>query len=111
METKIFELRDSATFIAIVAINMNPDNEKQQFLLRRSGYACDGVPTVLVTRIDGSGKSYYDPYDWNDRTFTIAHDYIIKQWNRLNDGNVVDVEYILGERKEKKVSEAFNAPY
>ena len=34
-----------------------------------------------------------------------AHDHIVKNWVTLEDGDVIDVEFILGETKVKKVSE------
>lgn len=104
MRTKILELRDKATFIPVVAVKMMPDAANERYLLRRAGYSTDGNPLVLLTRADG-GKSAYDPYDWGDRTFHTAHLYIEEHWNELEDGDVVDVEFILGETKERKLSE------
>lgn len=108
METKILEIRDTATFIAVVAINMNPDpaSINQYYLLRRSGYACDQQPIVLLTRANGD-DSHYDYYDWPNRTMRYAHEYIQKNWDKLKDGDVVDVEFILGESKQPKQSERF----
>lgn len=34
-----------------------------------------------------------------------AHNWIIDHWQELKDGDVVDVQFILGETKEPKVSE------
>jgi hypothetical protein len=36
-----------------------------------------------------------------------AHRYIEENWNALSDGDVIDVEFILGETKEKKISERY----
>jgi len=35
----------------------------------------------------------------------VAHDYIEKHFNELKDGDVIDVEHILGETTKKKRSE------
>ena len=107
MLTKALELRDSGTFIPILAVDMNPGNEAERYLLRRCGYPCDGEPNIIVTRLDGNGKATNDPYAWGGRTYPVAHDWIIKNWRQLMDGDVVDVEFILGEKPEKKSSERF----
>ena len=107
MLTKALELRDSGTFIPILAVDMNPGNEAERYLLRRCGYPCDGEPNIIVTRLDGNGKATNDPYAWGGRTYPVAHDWIIKNWRQLMDGDVVDVEFILGEKPEKKISERF----
>lgn len=110
MKTKVLELRDCMTFIPVLAINMNPTNEhgtydEQRYLLRRAGYACDGEPIVMFSRLDGGSDVAYDPYHWQDRTFRVAHDYVANHWNDLVDGQVVDVEFILGEVDKPKESE------
>lgn len=104
MQTKALELRDAATFIAILAINIVDENPSQHWLIHRCGYDGQGV-NIMVTRLDGSGKATNDPYEWGDRTFANAHHYIIENWNDLRDGDVVDIEFILGETKEPKISE------
>jgi len=113
MRTKTLEIRDRMTFIPALAVDMNPTDEvgavdAQRWLLRRVGYACDGSPNIILTRLDGSAKAAFsDPYDYNDRTWRTAHLFIIEHWNELKDGDVVDVEYILGETREPKISERF----
>lgn len=116
MQAKALEIRDCGTFIAALAVDMNPQSsvnhddggtwEAQRYLLRRCGYPCDQHPNVIVTRLDGNGHfAYNDPYDHKDRTWRIAHEYIIKHWAILKDGDVVDVEFILGETEQAKKSE------
>ena len=34
-----------------------------------------------------------------------CHTHIVENWAKLNDGDVIDIEFILGETKVKKVSE------
>jgi hypothetical protein len=106
MMVKILELRDEGTFIPLLCVDMNPDNEAQRYLLRRVGYACDGRPNIVITHATADGRSATnDPYYWCDRTYKVAHDYIINNWDVLNDGDVVDVSFILGETAAPKVSE------
>lgn len=120
MHSKALELRDRGTFIPILCVDMNPaativgihdaktkdpKYEAQRYLLRRCGYACSGEPNIIITRLDGNGKASNDPYDWGDRTFKVAHNFIIDNWSELRDGDVVDVEFILKETATKKISE------
>lgn len=117
MKVKALELRDRATFIPIVAVDMNPDTDinardgrkqdpGQRYLLRRCGYPCNGEPNILITSMHADGSpAWNDPYGWSGRTFPVAHNWIIDHWTELKDGDVVDVEFILGERKTAKLSE------
>lgn len=108
MKSKVLEIRDRATFIPVVATEMFPENEIQSYYLRHSGYGFD-YPLVLVTTLDGR-ECEYDPFKWgtNPRTMFEAHMYIQEHFNELNEGDVVDVEYILGEAKEAKKSQRFD---
>jgi hypothetical protein len=102
---------------------MNPSQQipgqhyGQEYLLRRCGYECDGVPNVIVTRLDGGGRggavATNDYYEWpgsEGRTMIYAHKYIIENWASLRDGDVVDVQFILRETKESKKSERETVP-
>ena len=104
MQIKLLEIRDRATFIPVFAISTLPANDGQRYLLRRAGYAPDSH-CILLARLDGYGNIFYDPYNWGDRTMATAHHYIEQHFQNLNDGDVVDVEFILGETKEPKISE------
>ena len=118
MKVKALEIRDEATFIAALAVDMNPsvgehwtpeELNAQRYLLRRCGYPCDGKPNVILTRLNGSGEATNDPYEWGGRTWHVAHNYIIAHWAELRDGDVVDVQYILGETDKPKLSEQMEA--
>jgi hypothetical protein len=108
MKTKLLEIRDRATCIVVLCVDMNPDTDIQRSALRSLGYACDGEPNIMMTYAGGEKKATNDPYFWGDRTMTVAHNAIIDTWKTLKDGDVVDVEFILGETKTKKISERFN---
>jgi len=70
------------------------------------GYPCDGRPNIGVTRLSANGDPFWnDPYGWKGRTMPVAHNYIIENWEEIRDGDVIDVEFILGETTVKKVSE------
>ena len=109
---EVLEVRDAGTFIPVLAVDIQPKNEAQLYLMRRVGYSCDGSPNIILTRLSGDGQATNDPYGWTGgaRTFPVAHDWIIDHWHELSDGDVVDVEFILGEKPTKKVSERFTVP-
>ncbi len=106
MISKALEIRDRGTFIAALAVSTAAANNGQYYLLRRCGYSAKGDgDSILLTRLDGGGKCCSDCYDWGDRTWKVAHNYIAEHFEELSDGDVVDVEFILGESTERKLSE------
>ena len=99
MTTKLLEIRDAATFIPALAIRMSREDG---YLARRAGF---GDACVYLIHLEGQ-KCAYDPYDWtNNRTMCAAHQYIENEWESLKDGDVVDVQFILGETTAPKRSE------
>jgi hypothetical protein len=107
MEVKCLEIRDAGTFVPVICLRPVPDNEAQRYLLRRDGYT-DNEDEHCIIYIDAQCRGVaYDCYDWpaNPRTHSIAHHYITEHWHELADGDVIDVEFILGETKERKISE------
>lgn len=112
MEVKCLELRDDGTFIPVICIHPVAENAGQHYLLRRDGYRADEEePCIIMIDAQCHGVSY-DPYDWPEsaRTKRTAHDYIRKHWQSLEDGDVVDVQFILGETPSPKESERITAP-
>ena len=112
MEVKCLEIRDAGTFIPVICIRPVPDNEAQRYLLRRDGYRGDGNERCIIM-IDAQCRGCsYDPDHWphDGRTKPNAHNYIAEHWSELKDGDVIDVEFILGERGAPKVSERATAP-
>jgi hypothetical protein len=105
VRAKALEIRDKGTFVPALAVDINPENDGQRYLMRRVGYPCNGQPNVVLTKLAGEGRATNDPYEWRDRTFANAHNYIIEHWDELEDGDVVDVEFILGETSAPKASE------
>ncbi|MEX2461286.1 MAG: hypothetical protein WD469_08330 [Paenibacillaceae bacterium] len=103
--TKTFEIRDSATFIPVIATQLRSTMPNEAYLLRRAGYQ-NSIESVLVmvTRLSDC-LSANDSYEWGNRTMQVAHVYIEEHFAELMPGTVVDVQFILGETKAPKVSE------
>lgn len=134
IESKLFEIRDSGTFIPVIAslmrglnafgTQMNGDvleikvcdggTPEERYLLRRAGYSESSKPLVLLCRLDACGQqgaASYDPYSWGmARTMGTAQEYICQHWGELESGEVIDVECILGETSSKKQSERVEWP-
>lgn len=119
MTCKILEIRDRGTFIPMLAIKAEADHyfsEARRWLLAKAGYGItpdEQAEYVLLAQINGgNGKIACDPDDWgqNPRTYFVAHQWIIQHWSELKDGDVVCVEYILGERDTPKQSDRLYHP-
>ena len=114
MEVKCLEIRDSMTFIPVICIRPVAENNMQRYLLRRDGYSA--LPSEFcVIMIDAQCRGVaYDPYNWTSkgatrRTHHVAHLFIQEHWHELADGDVVDVQFILGETPGPKASERVTA--
>jgi hypothetical protein len=103
MNTKMFEIRDAGTFIPVVCIEMQSGSSQEDYLLRRLGFSHNNVLIQMVWI--SSGKTQYDYEKWNDRTLLTAHKFIAENWSALESGDVIDVEFILGETSAAKPSE------
>ena len=105
MIVKALEIRDEGTTIGMFAIRTVPENSEQRAILRRAGY---GTPENYVILLDAHNwEGSYDPFKQpgGGRTRKEAHLWIKEHFDELRDGDVVDVQFILGERPTKKASE------
>ena len=106
MVTKIFEVRDRMTCLAVLAMQLESKTEAERYLLAREGYGPSSIQhseyIMLIQIAGGRGKAYCDEYDWGNRTMANAHAYIKAEWDNLSSGDVVDIEYILGESEQSK---------
>lgn len=100
METKLFEIRDSGTLIPALAIRVSGEDG---YLMRRAGF---GGACVYLIHLEGERCSY-DPYHWEggSRTMPMAHEYIESHWDKLKNGQVIDIQFIGGETPKPKLSE------
>lgn len=109
MQIKLLEVRDEGTFIPMLCVDMNPtssDPIARLYLLQRCGYPCDGRPNIAITPLGCDGEPCTNDYwAWGDRTRHIAHKHITENWGDLSDGDVIDVQFILGETSAPKKAE------
>jgi hypothetical protein len=110
METKTFEIRDEGTFIPVLAIRLNPENNADRFLLAQSGYGrtpAEQGKYVIMMPLNDVSMATYDPFkiDRPGGTYFVAYEYIKKNFETLESGAVVDVEFIKGLTPAPKISE------
>lgn len=102
MFTKLLEIRDEGTRIPAMASEAVPANHRQAAILSSAGY---GEDRCIILQHLHKGQATYNPYDWRDRTYKVAHLHIKKEWDSLKDGDVIDVQFLLGETEKPKTSE------
>jgi len=108
MNVKVLEIRDRATMIPALAIRQSyPVDRCSVHLLSHVGFGrvfedqCGYV--FLMRLVDHETQS--DPNCWTGRTMHTAHRHICDHWDDLEDGSVIDVEYLLGESDMPKTSD------
>ena len=106
---KMFEVRDAATTMVVIALKPNPRTEAERWGWAHAGYGTDFATQhqyVLLAPLVEGGTLVYDPLTHRGaphvRTLPTAHRYIIEHWEYLRSGDVVDVEFILGETTQAK---------
>lgn len=111
METKLFEVRDRMTFLPVICVKLQPGNEADGYLLAMTGYGL--LPKtqrqyILMGKLQ-TGDLKNCPQDHGGypgvRTLPIAHQHIEKHWDELTSGDVIDVEFILGEMAAPKIAQ------
>jgi hypothetical protein len=115
MICKTVELRDRGTFVPALAIKLTPTNEADRYLLSRAGYGLTPERQstyVMLCGLDGGlERITCDPFDWGDNaTRHFAHLWLIEHFDEIESGAVVDAEFIRGESKSPKVTEAIEHP-
>jgi hypothetical protein len=123
VKTKVIEIRDRGTFIPALAIKVTPNTmSATDYLLERAGWhESSGIYLMALER---PWDCQYDPYQWPSitRTMPLAHMALAgekhpeikpdraKHFDEVEDGEVIDVQYILGETQAPKLSERVTAP-
>lgn len=105
LPTKFFEIRDEATCIPVLCTLMESTSPVDKSFLRRSGY---GPGQLLVLYFDlNTNRGGYDSHDHKSKTHRIAHTYIQENWDRLSNGDVIDVGFITGNSTSIKEPEIY----
>jgi len=121
MDVKFFEVRDRGThmFCMGTLIGISPEQfEKDSTaakrvtrMLVRGGYAPGPGHMIMFGSMSEPCRFSCDPYEHGKtRTLGAAHDFVAEHWDLLKTGDVIDVEYILGETCEIKESEFVGDP-
>lgn len=103
MEIKLFEVVDRATRYSIMVVAYGYKTPKERWLLERVGLGNGSAYSIQVTELE-TGKTERDRFKWRSegRTLFEAYKYIADNWNTLSSGDLIDVEYILGEVDKPK---------
>lgn len=111
MEIKLFEVRDRMTFIPVICVRCNPANEAEKFLIADSDYGMReerqaewilmGRLRDRILRLSPSDQDGYPKV----RAMWMAHHHILKHWDELQTGDVIDIEFILNETSAPKISQ------
>lgn len=108
-EIKLLEIRDRGTCISAIAIKIVSRDEVEKWLVERAGYVGEaGHDEILLGNLDGgSFRMEMDPYKWpgSSRTMRYAHLHINDRWEELKSGDVIDVQFLNGERLAPKISD------
>jgi hypothetical protein len=103
-QVKYFEVCDEGTLIPVMAVFVNFPSQTEQAILRRGGYRVSVGPLVFLTELNNRQTCYF-PYEWHaGRTLRLTHLHLEKNWDQLESGSVIDVEYLLGLTQEPKKS-------
>lgn len=106
IETKVFEVRDSMTYIPVIAVAVTRIGEMNpviRHMLGRLGFIND--LHISVGRLEDM-QLKRDPAEHGPcRTMQTAHLEIRNRWHELKSGDVIDVQYILHETDKPKQSE------
>lgn len=109
MEYKMIEVRDAMTTLPVLFIRPLPAaNAQEKWMWKRAGFAETQDYTIpLEIGAIGSLKfkvpyssGLYDPR--TERTMYHATVYVEEHWAELKNGDLVGVEFMLGESKLKK---------
>ena len=103
---KTVEIRDRATLIPAFAIRMVASDEKELFLFKGAGYRSIISPCILLVSIESPWHSARAWDEWRNspRTMPTAHKWIEENFLDIQNGDVIDVEFILGEKNKPSLN-------
>jgi hypothetical protein len=101
MITKTIEVRDGVTFIPMLVIKLCPSNDADQYLFSKVGYGNSKDLCILLVNLDDTIANY-DPHGWKDTTRQTVHLWLIKHFDKIESGAVIDIRFILRVTNESK---------
>lgn len=112
-ETKMFEVRDEGTTMVVIALKPDARFEAERWGWAKAGYGTDPMGqrgyVLLAPLSGGEGMLVCDPFKHKGaphvRTLPTAHRHITENWEYLRSGDVIDVQFVLGETTEAKAPE------
>lgn len=109
MVVKLFEVRDRDTLTPVIALRLGGQTAQERWLLTRGGFGASlllqELYTYMIPLTGNYDRCHFDPLQWGDRTLKQAHLHIASSFDSLQSGQVIDVEYLLGETNKPKTSE------
>lgn len=115
METKLIEVRDIGTRVEVLAIRLGSTNEAEQFILASAGYGrgpWEFSTYVLLIDLNTPLRIWLNSTECDmahrmTRTYPITHKELEDHWDKYQSGDVLDVQFVLGETTEPKKSDRF----
>ena len=112
MNVKVLEVRDRATMIPVMAVQLGAANNTERWLLMVAGYGYstdDHKGYILLCQINGGrGEMVSDPFMHKMPEMQQAHIYIQDHWAELDHGAVIDLEFLRGEKDKPAISDRIN---
>jgi hypothetical protein len=107
MTSKLFEVRDRATAMIVLAVKLDSVRQEEMRLLRAAGYGDGSDEYVVVVSLRGGvSEAQDDPFRWaNQRTMGEAHREIREHFDALPTGAVIDVRVRYGEQAEPALTD------
>jgi len=105
LDAKLIEVRDSMTTIPALAWKPDPSDEAELWFWSRSGFGRTPGDYVFLMRLSDQ-ETKIDPYGWgHTRTMPTVHRHLMEHWDLVRNGDVIDVQFLLGETTIPKESE------
>jgi hypothetical protein len=102
-EVKFLEIRDDGTHVPCMATRVTITEDNYQML--RAGWTPKSDPPIYLTNLN-TCETRYNEFGWsNHRTMGNAHRCLYEGWESFQSGDVIDVEFYLGETVTQKTSE------
>jgi hypothetical protein len=87
MDTKLFVIKDNATTIRVMAVQVTPTNPEEEEVILDAGF--DAPPFYLMRLPDG--KAIYDRFSGNDATMSKAHRLLEAEFGQRLAGETIDI--------------------